>query len=242
MLRIHICEDDTKQRERVQQLIVEVLEIEKLNMEIGIVTDNPADIIQQIQKEEENGVFFLDIDLQHQINGLELAKQIREHQPRCYIIFVTTHSEMSYMTFTYKVEAMDFIIKDEYKEMKNRIYQCLLHAQKLEAEKIDVNKVKTFSVKVGSRVQEIPLEEILYFEVSDTPHKLILHKQDAIIEFFGKIKELENELDERFYRCHRSCIVNKDNIKEIDEVAKILRLKNGAECPISVRLGKGLKK
>ena len=32
-----------------------------------------------------------------------------------------THAEMSYLTFLYKVEAMDYIIKDNYKNISKRM-------------------------------------------------------------------------------------------------------------------------
>ena len=45
----------------------------------------------------------------------------------------------------------------------------------------------------------------------------------------------------RFYRCHRSYIVNKHNIKEIDFKQSIVYMTNGETCLLSVRMKKGLK-
>ncbi|WP_241960035.1 PfkB family carbohydrate kinase, partial [Staphylococcus gallinarum] len=42
----------------------------------------------------------------------KLASEIRKHDPVGNIIFVTSHSELTYLTFVYKVAAMDFIFKD----------------------------------------------------------------------------------------------------------------------------------
>lgn len=242
MLNIYICEDNEKQREKIQQLVMNAMDMEELDMNLEMVTDNPMNVLEHVQMKKENGVFFLDIDLQHKMNGLELAKQIRKYQPRCYIIFITSHSEMSYMTFTYKVEAMDYIIKDDYHEMKNRIFQCLLQAYKLDTQNEIEDMAKTFSVKVGSKVQSVMIDDILFFEMSTTPHKLILHTKTAVIEFVGKMKDLEKELASCFYRCHRSFIVNKNNIETVDEANNVIKFKGGMECPVSVRLGKGLKK
>ena len=55
------------------------------------------------------------------------------------------------------------------------------------------------------------------------------------------MKELESSLDERFCRCHRSYLVNKKNIKEVDFKNKIVHMVNGETCLVSVRLMKGLK-
>ena len=61
------------------------------------------------------------------------------------------------------------------------------------------------------------------------------------MEFWGKIKDIEKEVDERFYRCHRSFLVNKDNIREIDFRNRVIYMVNGDECLISTRMMKGLK-
>lgn len=56
-------------------------------------------------------MLFLDIQLEADINGIKLASEIRKHDPVGNIIFVTSHSELTYLTFVYKVAAMDFILK-----------------------------------------------------------------------------------------------------------------------------------
>lgn len=242
MLRVHICEDEKEQREHIRMLIKDIIEWEQLDMKLGVVTEQPDELIEQVKKEKTNGIFFLDVDLQNQINGLELAKLIREYQPRCYIIFVTTHSEMSYMTFMYKVEAMDYIIKDNFQDLKNRIYQCLVHAQELEIQNESHGLPSKFSVKVGSKKMEISYDDILFFEANTGSHKIILHTKNSVIEFNGKLKEVETKLNDVFYRCHRGYIVNTKMIVEVDEKENLVRLLGGEECPISVRLGKALKK
>lgn len=241
MLRVHVCEDNKKQRENIKTLIENIIDVENLDMQLGIVSEDPDSMLKEIQKEQLTGIFFLDIDLQHQMNGMELARRIREYQPRCFIIFVTTHSEMSYMTFSYKVEAMDFIIKDNPNDMQNRVHQCLLHAQQLYQE-IFQEQSEKYIIKTNSRVQEVSYEDILFFEAMKNSRKVVLHGKKQLIEFQGTLKETEENLDDRFYRCHRACIVNKDNIVKIDEAERCIRMKGGDCCPMSVRLGKKLLK
>lgn len=241
MLKVHICEDDREQLKRLESYIEDIIMVENLKMEKGIVTDNPEIMIEEIKNDKDTGIFFLDIDLNHEMNGMNLAGKIREIQPRCHIIFVTTHSEMSYMTFTYKVEAMDFIIKDNLKEIKNRVHQCLIQIGELHTEALNVSN-KTYLVKQGERVKEIPYDDILYFEAVTGSRKIVVHAKNAIIEFNGKLKDIQDALDEQFYRCHRAIIVNKDNIEKIDDIEHTIYLIGGDSCPMSVRLGKGILK
>ena len=236
MLNVYICEDNVEQRNRVEGYVNEIIEAENLDMECVCATEDPQVILDCVNKEEQEGIFFLDIDLQTEMNGIQLADEIRKIQPRCYIVFITSHSEMSYMTFSYKVEAMDFIIKDNVREVKNRLHQCLLNCEQLSKQSIEA-KEKNFMVKLGDYVKAVPFQDILYFEVSSNYRKVILHGKNAKVEFNGKIKELENRLDNRFYRCHRSILVNRDNIEQIKPEEGMLILKGGVTCPRQDRVG-----
>lgn len=186
-----------------------------------------------------NGLYFLDIDLNSNINGIKLAEEIRKYDPRGFIIFITTHAEMSYLTFLYKVEAMDYIIKDDNLNIQTRIHECILNACE-RCTNIRRNSQENFNFKIQDKYISIELNEIIFFETSTTVHKLVLHSQNRQIEFYGRIKEIEKKLDSRFIRCHRSYLINKYNIKEIDLKKRIVYMSNGEECLVSSRLIKKL--
>ena len=169
--------------------------IEQLDMQLACASTTSGKILEQAKKSENTGVFFLDICLQSEMTGLILAQELRKIQPRCFIIFITSHSEMSILTFQYKVEALDFIIKDSSENIRKRIHECLM----------DINKKR-------------------------------------VVEFTGHLKSVEVQLDYRFYRCHRSYIVNTDNIKEVNFQKLTSYMENGEICPISVRAKTSLKK
>lgn len=240
MLKIYVCEDIEVQRNKIKKTIENIVLMEDLDMEIGCVSNNPHTILEKVKETEDVGIYFLDIDLGADMTGLALAQEIRKYDPRGFIIFVTTHSEMSYMTFIYKLEALDFILKDNPEELDRRVYECILKANQRFASVN--NKVQAnFSVKVNEKVITVDYDEILFFETSTNVHKIILHCKKREMEFWGKIKDIEKEVDERFYRCHRSFLVNKDNIREIDFRNRVIYMVNGDECLISTRMMKGLK-
>lgn len=240
MLKIYICEDIEVQRDRIQQVIENIVLMEDLDMELSCVSEDPHEILEKVKETEEVGLYFLDIELGADMIGLTLAQEIRKYDPRGFVIFITTHSEMSYMTFIYKLEALDFILKDDPEELGKRVYECILKAnQRFSSAK---NKVHgNFSVKVNEKVFTVDYDDILFFETSPNVHKIILHCKNRQMEFLGKIKEIEKQVDERFYRCHRSFLVNRDNIREIDFQKRVIYMVNGDECLISSRMMKGLK-
>lgn len=241
MLSIIVCEDNKEQRKRITKFIEDSIMIENLDMKIDLSTESPDEIIDYLKKNKISGLYFLDVDLNSDINGIKLAEMIREYDPRGFIVFVTTHAEMSYLTFIYKVEAMDYIIKDNPENIRERIHQCILNAHKkysLKATELQ----KNFTIKVDDKIINIEYNKILFFETSNIIHKILLHAVDRQIEFYAKMKDIESKLDDRFYRCHRSFLVNKDNIKEIDKNARVVHMINGQQCFVATRLLKGLLK
>jgi two-component system response regulator AgrA len=86
----------------------------------------------------------------------------------------------------------------------------------------------------------VDYEDILFFETSSNIHKVILHAKDRQIEFPSTLKELTGVLDSNFVRCHRACLVNKNNIKEVDTKNRIIHFANGETCLMSTRMMKGL--
>ena len=234
MLKVFVCEDNEEQRDRITKIIDNIILIEDYDMKLELSTANPYEILENIRFTETSGIYFLDVDLHSDINGIQLAEKIREYDPRGFIIFVTVHAEMSYLTFMYKVEAMDYIIKDNYKNIYERVKECIDNAHnKYRAKVTDLQKV--FSVKVDDKLINIDYNKILFFETSSTIHKIIIHCENRQVEFYGQMKELEKSLDQRFCRCHTSFIVNKDKIKEIDKKNRVAYLINGEECLISTR-------
>ena len=208
--------------------------IEQLDMQLACESTTSGKILEQAKKSENTGVFFLDICLQSEMTGLILAQELRKIQPRCFIIFITSHSEMSILTFQYKVEALDFIIKDSSENIRKRIHECLMDINK---KILTVNKKQQKSILItqNDRLIAVDYDEVLFFETSENNHKIILHAKKRVVEFTGHLKSVEVQLDYRFYRCHRSYIVNTDNIKEVNFQKLTSYMENGEICPISVR-------
>lgn len=237
MLNIFVCEDNDVQRQAIVQIIQNTVLIEELDMQLVLETENPYELLDEVKNSQNTGVYFLDIDLNSDMNGMKLAQQIRLFDPRGFIIFITAHSELSFMTFQYRVEAMDFVLKDNPAEMKVKIRECLLNA--MERYTLQTNKThKVYTIDVVGRKISVDYDDIFFFETSINIHKVILHAKDRQIEFLGTIKELANSLDDNFVRCHRSFLVNKSNIKEVDAKNRIIHFTNGETCLMSTRMMK----
>lgn len=239
MLDIFVCEDNAIQRRTIVQIIQNTVLLEELDMQIVLDAGDPYVLLEKVKASQNTGIYFLDIDLNSSMNGMKLAQQIRLFDPRGFIIFISAHSELSYMTFQYRVEAMDFVLKDNPAEANVKIRECLLNA--MERYTLQTNKIhKVYTIDVSGRKINIDYDDIFFFETSSNIHKVILHAKDRQIEFSSTMKELTNTLEGSFVRCHRSFLINKNNIKEIDAKNRIIYFTNGETCLISTRMMKEL--
>ena len=239
MLNIFVCEDNDVQRRNIVEIIQNTVLIEELDMQLVLDAGDPYVLLEKVRTSQSTGVYFLDIDLSSNMNGMKLAQQIRLYDPRGFIIFITAHSELSYMTFQYRVEAMDFVLKDNPAEAKVKIRECLLNA--MERYTLQTNKThKVYTLEIGGRKISVDYNDIFFFETSGNIHKVILHAKDRQIEFSGTIKELASTLEDNFVRCHRSFLANKNNIKEVDVKKRMIHFTNGETCLMSTRMMKEL--
>lgn len=239
-MEIVICEDHVTQLKAITEVIQKYALIEDNGIHIALATTNPNEVLAYAQNHKVD-CYFLDIDLGHEMTGMQLSSEIRKLDPICSIVFMTTHSEMAFLTFTYKVAALDFIIKDEVNAWENKVLDVLKEAHKRYLQIGNDADVNVVQIKMGSRIRNIDHDAIYFFEASPNPHKLVLHLHNEQIEFPGRLKDYEN-LSEYFYRCHKGCIVNVKHIEEIDTSERLLTMANGSTCVASSRLLRGLLK
>lgn len=235
MLKIFVCEDEDIQRQRLTKIIENFIIIENYDMEIGLSSTKPEDIIDYVSENRDTGLYFFDIDLKSNINGIELAAEIRKFDPRGFIVFISADIGMSSSMFKYKIEAMDYIEKSISDDFPEKVRECIREANKRHNTSATAAINEKYMFKLGDRITNIELEKILFFKTSDSRNRIELHALNAYSDFSGKLKEIEKSLDDRFYRCHKSYLVNKDNIKEIDLKKRIIYMIDGQECPIAVR-------
>jgi len=239
MLPIFICEDDLAQQQKIEKIIRNFVMIENLDMEITLVTDNPDDILNYLEENPKTtGLYFLDVDLGHELTGIGLGARIRKKDDLGKIIYITAHGQMSHLTFTYKVEALDYILKDCPDGIEQRIRDCIkiAHASYLNDQS---KEKKIYKVNVEDRVTVIDQDDIMFISSSDVPHMLILHLDNSHIDFSGSLKEAEAALPD-FYRCHKSYLVNPKNVREVHKSTNEVEMVNEELALVSVRKMKGL--
>ncbi|KRK83313.1 response regulator [Companilactobacillus bobalius DSM 19674] len=234
VIDIYVCEDDPKQLSQVVEYIKNYLLIEDLDMRVRIATDDPNEILDYLNNNEiDKGLYFIDIDLgENKINGIELAAEIRKIDFEGKIVFITNHSEMVFLTFKYQIEALDFILKDYPEKIQGRIIEDIdLCNRQFEESASDSEEY--YQIKTGELVRSIKVSDILFFESSPVPHKVIVHLKDGQFEFYSTIKRIEDE-NESFFRCHKSYVVNVDNVESVNKHTREATMIDGEKVLCSV--------
>jgi two-component system response regulator AgrA len=176
-----------------------------------------------------------------EMNGITLAESIRAYDPRGFIVFITADADSLMLTFKYKLEAMDYIVKD-VSCLKTRIRECLYNAFEKYTTK-DTPLQNNFVFKLSKdEIISLDSSKILYFESSpSTPHNVIVYTENSRYQFREKLTHIEKELNASFFRCHRSFIVNIEKIARLDTALLKLQLKNGTSIDIAAKYIKKAK-
>ncbi|WP_226682362.1 LytR/AlgR family response regulator transcription factor [Sutcliffiella horikoshii] len=138
-------------------------------------------------------------------SGLDAIKECLEFSPDLKFIFVTGYNEFAVEAFA--ISAVDYIVKPIE---KIRLYKALERAKgQLHSEMADTdqkNHNKRLSVRSNSSFYYIPFEDIIFIEKSGK--KCIIYTNNQSIETYENISDIYKQLDQNFYRTHRSYIVN----------------------------------
>lgn len=231
-MNIFICEDNKDQRSSLENAIESILETENIEGQIILSSDSSKEILDYTTKFKNKGVYFLDIHIGEDINGIELAKHINEIDKDAIIIMITSDEGMGHLTFKYHIGAIDYIVKGDFEQVKKRVRECLLCANK---KGICDTKEDYFFIDRLDSVNKVKYEDILYFETCKKRF-IGVSTCNSYIEFNGTLKELEKVLDDRFIRCHKSYIINKDKVSNIDKKQRIITMENGSKCYVSLLL------
>lgn len=150
MLKIAICDDDVEFTCKMEKIIRQTACENGFQLEMDVYSDG----FKLIEKNKVNpyDVIFLDIKMK-KMDGLKIARAIRETNELVYLIFVTSHSE--YAIEAYEVQPFRFLLKPIDVEI---VKTCFLKA----CDKIS-SELSYFEYKFNKVYHKIPIKDIVYF-------------------------------------------------------------------------------
>lgn len=167
-------------------------------------------------EESDYDILLLDIEM-GEMDGVTMAKKLRKENDTVQIVFITGYSD--YILEGYEVAALHYLMKPVKTE---KLCAVLDRA----AQKLAKNE-KVLNFEVAGEMIRVPIYQIRYADVFGN-YVTIHASSDVTVKM--TLSELEKQLDERFYRAGRSCIVNLSQISRVTKVE--IKLSDGTAIPL----------
>lgn len=237
MYNFIICEDNHNTGTIIKKYISEYALEKNLDCSINLFCNNFEQVIEYAKSIiGQVNIYFFDIVLnQENTTGLTLAREIRKIDVMAYLIFITSHPELSLKVFQYKLKALDYIYKHD-ENIQKRICECIDSVSEEMNQIESLEGSRQLTLKSLSDVYTVNLANIVYFETRPGSRLLNCVLNDGTtIEFYDTLKNVMKSLDVRFCHCHRSYIINIRHIKKLECVNRsyVVTMSNGKICDIS---------
>jgi two-component system, LytTR family, response regulator len=239
--KILIADDEKLAREAIK------LQLQKIpDVEVVAECTNGKEALEKI-KELKPDILFLDIQMPY-LSGIEVLDQLDfNYSPA--IIIVSAYDKYAIKAF--ENDAIDYLVKPYTDERFEKAFKKAYKLSKLSTEQKStsstiedlktllkdfgtINEIVTISVKEGTKITLVLVDEIIYLEAAGnyvtifTDTKKYLHKET--------LQSLEEKLPSLFVRVHKSTIVNTSYIAELHSLYNgdyLIKLKNGKEVRLS---------
>lgn len=217
MIKFAMIEDDKNLLNDLYKILESIFMKYDFDAEIVFYSTDVNELLNYI-KNYKVDVLFLDIDLKSNLSGLEIAELVRSSNKDCYIIFETAHLE--YGLIAYKYKTFDFICKPVTLQ---RVEDCVLRLFD------DISGLTKKFVRINNKNTIIAESDIKYIKKDGM--KLIFHTENREYEIYSSFLKIQDSLPSNFVRCHKSFIVNIDNVTKVESNKNIVYF-NDSSCDI----------
>ncbi len=218
MLRIAVCDDSTEFSRQAEQMIGNWQ-----NRPDGTqchVYTNGDDLIGAHRKTPFD-IILLDV-VMPMLNGIDAAREIRQHDRNVKIVFLT--GSVEFALDSYSVKASNYLLKPVCVQ---KLYACLDEL----VEEMAATAV-TVVVRGIYATHKLPLDSIEYVEAQNK-HLVFSLQDGTTVETTESMHAFSEKLtvNDGFFRCHRSYIVNMNHIQT--HTAGEIRMRSGSCIPIA---------
>jgi two-component system LytT family response regulator len=239
MIRTLIVDDEPLSRRRIRDLLENEPDFELIGE-----CDDGVEAVATL-REQPCDLVFLDVEMPG-LDGLEVARRLASGNGPA-IIFVTAHD--CYALPAFEVHAVDYLLKpfDRARFRKALAWAKTAIRRDQEEAPADLappalaelrggrNPLERLTIKSGGRIYFLKTKDIDWVEAAG--NYLRLHAGGTTHSLRETMNNLEARLDpDRFWRIHRSTIVNVDRIRELQPLFHgdyVVILADGKELTLS---------
>lgn len=215
--RVAIIDDSNIDSEYVQSILCDWARDRQTNVQAQRFT-SAENFLFHYADDRAWDVLLLDIEM-GAMDGVSLARRIRQENEMVQIVFITGFPD--FIAEGYEVSALHYLMKPVAKE---KLFAVLDKA----SGNLRKNE-RQLAISFDRQTELVPLSKITYIEAQK--QYVVVHTDAQEYRMKASLADTEKELDEYFYKCQRSFIVNLRHVLRIGSDSVVL--KNGAEVPIS---------
>lgn len=219
MIHIAICDDEKCMAERIENMTADFFK--KKNTEISLMQYASGE--ELLKSNKKTDILFLDIGMQG-LDGIETARRLRQQGYQGFLIFITVLKEMVFQSF--EVRPFDYFVKPVEPAQFERTMERLFLSMQAHA----APGKERLLVQKGNESIIISFQDIVCCEIIDRKVYLYLTTGE-VIDYYDRIENLEKKLDKRFFRCHRSYLINLNHLKSYRNNTAYMA--NEKEIPVS---------
>ncbi len=217
MMNFVICDDNISYLNKLDKILDQLFLKNNFDAQVCFKSNQAYEVLDYVKNNNAN-VLILDINLKSDISGIELAEKVRQTNKNIYFIFTTGHLE--YAMLAYQVKTFDYIPKPVTSE---RLETTLIRLFD------DATNLPNKFINVGNKTL-VKQDDIQYIKKDGM--KIVFYTDKDKYETYNSFSKLENKLPEQFVRCHKSYIVNINNISNIESNTNTILLNGQNKCYI----------
>lgn len=219
MRNIGICDNRKNHCEDMKAMILNYSKGKKEELCVKVWYSS-EEICEYLTEGNNLDVLFLEVELGN-VSGIQVGEFIRNklENRRMQIVYIS--EKQSYAQYLFETQPMDFLIKPITQIEINKALQL--------AEKISETVRHKFEFQVGKEYYYVPFSDIFYF--TSQGKKIILKTEKDEWIFYGKLKEIAEQLPENFMMVHQSFVVNRNYIFRYNY--EMVEMEDGTQITIS---------
>ncbi|MCI9352953.1 MAG: response regulator transcription factor [Lawsonibacter sp.] len=198
--RLAVCDDEQSYSDYVADLAGRWAELAGTQVEVERFPSAEA-FLFRYEERKDFDVLLLDIEMTG-MDGVELAKRVRQESEDVQIVFITGYTD--YIAEGYEVSALHYLTKPVNEE---KLFQVLTKA----VGRLARNE-RALTLELPGETVRIVLSRVRYMDVL---HNYVTVHADRDYAVKRPLGELEKELDGRFFRVGRSCVLNLAYVQRV---------------------------
>ena len=202
-MKIAICDDQKESLDIIEVLLRKIKRAEYIKKYTDI-----NHILIDMEGGERFDIIIMDIDWNQKKNGIDYAAEISSSYPEIKIIFLTGYNARYSQNIFLKASNLSgYIAKPvDPQILESNIEKVWLQKQEEDAKKLIITN--------RNRPLALRCRDIVYVESKG--HKSIIHTRKEEFICYEKLSQLQKRMESYFLCCHKSYLVNMEEISRIE--------------------------